>query len=196
LKKDKKLLYAKALGNIFVNFSLNKNNSEKNLEASLKMVREIVDCFLDDMHPKVKGGNSDDILRRALSQFIENIVRKIGFCKNENFKKRILEETENLMTRVVNFGIYRNSWEGFNKLLTSVCLLNSEKFLNFILERIKIGLKEDQFQKLTLLGYLGTVAGRVCESEKEAESLYWMIPTMLRRLDDTSHNIRIFHRFG
>jgi hypothetical protein len=144
------------------------------------------------MHPKVKGGVADEIMRNGLSNYMEIFIKKINYVKNEDFKNKAKEFVENMITRVINFGLFRESWFDFKVLILSACELNNDKFLKFILERIQIGLKEDSFKKLNLLNYLEAVAGRVCQSATECESLYWMIPAMLRRLENTSDTTEIF----
>jgi len=69
--------------------------------------------------------------------------------------------------------------------------LNRDKFAQFFLDRIKFGLEEDRISKPVLFSHLARLAPIICEHKDLAQNIYWIVPSLLGRLKDTSDNQEI-----
>ena len=119
---------------------IKSKNVGAGLDAGLQLVVSTVECFIDDMYPFENGHTGDSVLRGAITYFCELITRKINYKEVAPVKEKIFAVFEPLMLRIVNFGLFRSDWYKFGHVIQSLCLLNKEKFAQFMFDKIKFGL--------------------------------------------------------
>ena len=148
VKRKTKVFYGHCIGKIFGNYLLKKNNTKQQYERLLELIEGTLQIYINEMHPKEKGSVLDEVIRYALVSFTDLFTRKIFFVKDLEIRERAVGVFETCMKDVVNFGIFRNDWLQFDKILLALCAFDRKRFAGFILERLKLGLEQDEFKKV------------------------------------------------